>query len=542
MKTLIRNILIATAMMLGLSTLVAPAANADGTTPTPVLNLDINAAGTATLDETTVTTLLTDEEGRVILGPVSNPTNKGALHWLKKDGNKCPLVANQPQTDQALAKIKPTTFVKKGAALKRFHKAVPSAKVVKRLPHGKRKLSVRCYRVKVGGSFTDTGEDAEGQTHGMLNHVSGSPMLFDTFVDTVKESDGTVVTKEVSRRRGQVGAGSSTFNKGDCLNEKADHAEFVPGQYVYLDSTTEFRHHVQGMISQRLHVGGSGRVEKGGCYVEFKYDFTTEGKLAFDQIIKAKTKAEAKGRAAEIVSKFNLSTETEGSIENTLSAQLIVAFGEQCSGNPPPPSYENPTASGHGTACAAPGQQNGALTASGTNPNNVAAGSSSLTVGGKTKQFTSVGAGQTVSADFTGYAPGTYNGSFTLGAPINKSVNFTVTVDACPVPEDNPPTMVCTVPEHIYVGDDAMWADFDLTDPDGDAVSFNEPVLTGPIEKTTTDLTNVPGGKRFSVKFRATAIPAGTSQTATIKVTGQAGGKSVSCSGTVTVENNDTGW
>lgn len=111
-----------------------------------------------------------------------------------------------------------------------------------------------------------------------------------------------------------------------------------------------------------------------------------------------------------------------------------------------------------------------------------------------------------------------------------------------PEEEDNPPTMTCTVPEHIFVGDDPMWADFDLTDPDGDPASFNEPVLTGPIQKMTTDITNVPGGKRLSVKFSATAIPEGTSQSATISVTGQAGGKSVSCSGTVTVENNNTGW
>jgi len=73
MKTLIRNILIATAMMLGLSTLVAPAANADGTTPTPVLNLDINAAGTATLDETTVTTLPPS--------PRSSPTRRAGSSW-----------------------------------------------------------------------------------------------------------------------------------------------------------------------------------------------------------------------------------------------------------------------------------------------------------------------------------------------------------------------------------------------------------------------------------------------------------------------------
>jgi hypothetical protein len=324
------------ATTLSLVFIAAPAQAQSDPTPVPVININVSAAEKAELKVDTTTTLLTDAEGRIILGPVSNPKNKGALHWLKKDGNRCPLVANQPTTDKQLSKIKPTTFVKKGSALKRFKKAVPSSKVVKKLKHGKRKLSVRCYRVKVGGSFTDTGEDAAGQPHGLLNHVTGSPMLFDVYIDTVKESDGDVVTKEVSRRRGQVGAGSNEFNVGDCLNIKANRVEFVPGQYVYVSSITKLRQRVQGMLNQRLRVAGKGRVEQGNCYVEFEYDFSTQGSLMFDQTIWAKTKAEAEGKAAMVATSIDVSTDVKGSIENSLKGQLMVAFGDQCNGGVTP--------------------------------------------------------------------------------------------------------------------------------------------------------------------------------------------------------------
>lgn len=139
---------------------------------------------------------------------------------------------------------------------------------------------------------------------------------------------------------------------------------------------------------------------------------------------------------------------SQGDLAANLAAQGIVdikakaktvAFGEavvkasskaQCQETPLPVTYQAPTASGAAKACVNPGESTGIITASGHNPNNVAA-PGTLTVGGQTKQFASVGAGQTVTWDFSGFAPGTYNGSFSLGAPINKSATFTVTVNAC---------------------------------------------------------------------------------------------------------------
>lgn len=110
-------------------------------------------------------------------------------------------------------------------------------------------------------------------------------------------------------------------------------------------------------------------------------------------------------------------------------------------------TYSAPTASGNAKACVNPGEQNGIITASGTNPNNVAA-PGTLVVGGKTKQFDSVGAGQTVTWDFSGYAPGTYSGSFSLAAPINKSATFQVVVEPCPVQEHKNPDAEIFFGEH----------------------------------------------------------------------------------------------
>lgn len=317
-------------------TFAPPASATDTPAPVPVININVSAAEKAELKVDTTTTLLTDAEGRMILGPVSNPKNKGALHWLKKDGNRCPLVADQPRTDKQLAKIKPTTFIKKGSAFKRFKKAVPSSKVVKKLEHGKRKLAVTCYRVAVGGEITDTMEDAAGNQHGGLNVVEGSPMLFDVYKATVKEADGDVVTKPTSRRRGQVSPGSNQFDDGDCLNPKNEVVEYIPGQYVYTKAWGKLRQQVKGALSQRLHVAGEGRVQQGDCYVKFNYDFNTQGELAFDQIFWAKTKAEAEGEAAKVATNMSTTTNVQGSIENSLRGQLLVAFGEKCNGGVTP--------------------------------------------------------------------------------------------------------------------------------------------------------------------------------------------------------------
>lgn len=338
----------ALALFIGALAFVAPAAVADSNEQAPKVMIDINVSPSATaeLDVKTITTLNTDAKGRVMVGPLQDrqltlkERKARAVHWLQSDAKRCPIVANQPRTQKQITSIKKTTFVKKGSALKRFKKAAPSAKVTKKLSGGKRKLTVRCYQVKVGGSFTDTGIDPTGNTHGLESKVGDSPqlkrpMLFDTVVATVKEG-GKVVTQEISRRRGQNAPGSKVVGVGDCMNPKAKVVTLKRGQYVYSFNNSQLRQHVVGTAHQRLHVSGRGRAELGTCWVEFDYDFLTEGTLGFDEILWAKSKAEAKGKATNLAASINVSRTVQGSLENKLNAELRVAFGEQCKGDTTP--------------------------------------------------------------------------------------------------------------------------------------------------------------------------------------------------------------
>jgi hypothetical protein len=147
------------------------------------------------------------------------------------------------------------------------------------------------------------------------------------------------------------------------------------------------------------------------------------------------------------------------------------------------------------------------------------------------------------STTFTVTSTGSYSGKVTVN-PSGMVATYSVNVPPCPTPVDTPPSMECQVPQHIFVGDDAMYADFDTVDPDGDAISYGQPVISGPINVVMVERSTVNGKEHLSVKFVAQdgVVPDGSSQTATISVTATAGGKTATCSGTVTVENNRTGW
>jgi hypothetical protein len=93
-------------------------------------------------------------------------------------------------------------------------------------------------------------------------------------------------------------------------------------------------------------------------------------------------------------------------------------------------SFNAPTASASAKACVNQGEQTGVIDLFGSNPNNVAA-PGSFTVGGKSLDAGTVAANGSVTGQLSGFAPGTYHGTFSLGAPVNKSVDFTVTVDQC---------------------------------------------------------------------------------------------------------------
>jgi hypothetical protein len=107
-----------------------------------------------------------------------------------------------------------------------------------------------------------------------------------------------------------------------------------------------------------------------------------------------------------------------------------------------------------------------------------------------------------------------------------------------PPPPDTPPSMTCQGPQHIFVGDDAMDADFDLTDVNGDPVSYGAPAVSGPISITVVDDNPITGGVHRAIGIVAqNTVPSGQQQTATLSETGYANGKSTSCTVTITVVN-----
>jgi hypothetical protein len=98
--------------------------------------------------------------------------------------------------------------------------------------------------------------------------------------------------------------------------------------------------------------------------------------------------------------------------------------------------------------------------------------------------------------------------------------------------------MTCQGPQHIFVGDDAMDADFDLTDVNGDPVSYGAPAVSGPISITVVDDNPITGGVHRAIGIVAqNTVPSGQQQTATLSETGYANGKSTSCTVTITVVN-----
>lgn len=258
----------------------------------------------------------------------------------------------------------------------------------------------------------------------------------------------------------------------------------------------------------------------------------------------ASIRVKVRGKLAAVnATKLALLAKVRADAKVKAEAEAVAKIKLTCSDNPQPPDEpEKPTITVSPGACVDEGEQDGIVTVVVGNPNDED-DTATVSVGSKT-QTVAVSAGSTATLTFTGFGPGTYGVSAML-QKAGKSASTTVTVNKCDTPEppqDNPPSMQCQGPQHIFVGDDAMFADFDLTDPDGDPVSFGAPQVSGPLQVVLVEDAPVAGGKRRTVGIRAADIPEGTSQNATLTVSGTAGGKSVSCTVNVIVENAKTGW
>lgn len=248
----------------------------------------------------------------------------------------------------------------------------------------------------------------------------------------------------------------------------------------------------------------------------------TDQALAFGQ---EQVQADADARA-----------EVQKSVAATLQTDVSLTMQLSCD------SSKSPDISVSAGPCVKAGQNDGYLDTILNNPNSQVLPGSVQLSNGQSFNLGTVGANAHASHRFTGLAAGTYQvtGKLTLPNGQVLSDSQSVTLPECPVtpPVDTPPSMTCTGMQHVFVDDDRSAFDFDSSDPNGDPISYGEPLISGPIRVVTVERT----GNRLTVWIVAQDIPAGTSQPASVRVIATAGGKPVSCTVNTTVENNHTGW
>lgn len=156
--------------------------------------------------------------------------------------------------------------------------------------------------------------------------------------------------------------------------------------------------------------------------------------------------------------KMTLKTQAEGKATAAASAKVT------CTTPPPPPSYDAPSVSANASACVKPGESTGVVTVNTVNNNDTAV-NATFKLAGKPDQTKSVAANSSASVQFTGLAPGSYSGSVSFGAPVNKSAAFNVTVNVC----DVPPPYECPP--------NTKWTDIDKDGKKEEGECFEAPVF-----------------------------------------------------------------
>jgi len=328
---------------------------------------------------------------------------------------------------------------------------------------------------------------------------------------------------------------------GDCVNPKPSGPPTVTIDQLHIvKQFNGFKVNITGSLSLWATTSGMVEVDCGSSRASARYSATAEAELEGSVTIRAKSRTEALAKGVEALkAKYRNSTEATLKLKESAAINLEGSAEASCESNEPTPTYEAPVVSATPSACVDKGQTGYAVIRMVNN--NTKATPASVTMTGRTTQnVASVAAnGGTASVTFTGLVPGTaYSGTVTF-TEFGKATPYTVTVAECPpTPVDTPPSMTCTGMQHVFVGEDRSAFDFDATDPNGDPISFGEPIISGPIKVVTVERT----GNRLTVWIVAQDIPVGTSQAASVRVVATAGGKSVGCTVNTTVENNRTGW
>lgn len=406
-------------------------------------------------------------------------------------------------------------------------------KKAKRVPFAKSYYagvkSGKPFRLKKGQKFPDTyiGMAADMTEHDIAvrNKVKHKWQLFDF-------------------KNGQVrNRGFWTGKKwvGDCVNPKPSGPPTVTIDQLHIVKRFNgFKVNISGSLSLWATTSGMVEVDCGSSWAKARFSAEADAELEGSVTVKAKSRTEALIKGAQALkAKYRNSAEATLKLKESAALNLEGSAEASCESNEPEPTYEAPVVSATPSACVDKGQTGYAVIRMVNN--NTKATPATVTMTGKASQsVTSVNPnGGTASVTFTGLVPGTtYSGTVTF-TEFGKASPYTVTVAECPpTPVDAPPSMTCTGMQHVFVGEDRSAFDFDASDLNGDSISFGEPIISGPIRVVTVERT----GNRLTVWIVAQDIPAGTSQSASVRVVATAGGKSVGCTVNTTVENNRTGW
>ena len=235
----------------------------------------------------------------------------------------------------------------------------------------------------------------------------------------------------------------------------------------------------------------------------------------------AKVEAAAQGDLAA-----QLSGQSITQIKATVRASAFVKATSQasakavCTDNPPPPSYDQPDVNVTPVACVNPGQTRD-VTVTVSNPND-SADTARLTYRGQTTEK-SVAANGQVTFTFANQAQGTYNGNVLLVTAV-KSAGFSVTVEACPPPVENPPTIISVEQPNDVLVNNSRTIRVRGSVPQGDTAVLSGSAQFGTITSGASQ--SVSGSFDITVTYVAPSeVPAGGNDTVSFQLISSNGQK-----------------
>lgn len=230
-------------------------------------------------------------------------------------------------------------------------------------------------------------------------------------------------------------SGSHCMNPGTPANmPPAPHVPVIKGPITETRSFAHFFEHLKATQGITLHV----HTVCGPAVIDT--DVHTKGVVEASALLSVFVKSKGTMRSF----KAKLAVALVMSAKTSSKVVVIITCHTQT-------TFTSPTASAAAKACVNQGEQTGVIDLSGSNPNNVAA-PGTFTVGGKSLDSGTVAANGSVTGQLSGFAPGTYTGTFSLGAPVNKSVSFQVTVNQCQVTTQHWVNISCIGFEEISGG------------------------------------------------------------------------------------------